>query len=576
MDELQKKKQQEMLLRTETYKEALGNDSLIKSIGVMDMNFEAYDNKQLNENDCAIFRERLMEMMMMDDIAAEDMKAKYPDIFEEAMAEKKVLNTQASRSGISKAVTDITGSKKAHAQEKMEQMSQANKLIVGKDKQEKLQRLTILSSETNEEYKKMVEETRQRIKDEFSSLSDKDMEQRLKDINEQHVADEMKYQINQKRTAIKNKLKEEGNHTEDEINEILEKTELTEEEIKEIRFKIYGGVKVVDGKEVTESGSGAKSLTDNNKLALIRDLKIKAVDSDDNYKTPEEKEKRKSEIRLDYKRLEGRLNRIERIGDEGGPCIAKDALFFEHDYVVQIDLLTNRVEREIPKYSGRNLGFDDIHRDVTRWSSPLWHANEATLESCEKAFEHINSCVQYKDINEKAQEEKKKKNPDADVIKECEQESQKIKKKTREGVEYGIGRLELFEFECKELLKTLPSSLFGPRPSYVDLLANMDTLNEVYRKAQSLMNVGRLIGRSPDLMELVPNKLQFQKTVSFIFAVGGNSGLLANRGKQLDKLMREAAKKGIKPEDVKDDLPPMQTVEDKFKEVMKKFEDGKF
>ena len=147
MDELQKKKQQEMLLRTETYKEALGNDSLIKNMGVMDMDFEAYDEHRLDENACELFRERLKEMIMMDDIAAEDMRTKYPDIFQEAMKEKVQLNTQASRSGVSKAVTDITGKKKAHAKAKMDQMSKANKLIVGKAETEELQRLTSLSRE---------------------------------------------------------------------------------------------------------------------------------------------------------------------------------------------------------------------------------------------------------------------------------------------------------------------------------------------------------------------------------------------------------------------------------------------
>lgn len=576
MDELQKKKQQEMLLRTETYKEALGNDSLIKNMGVMDMDFEAYDEHRLDENACELFRERLKEMIMMDDIAAEDMRTKYPDIFQEAMKEKVQLNTQASRSGVSKAVTDITGKKKAHAKAKMDQMSKANKLIVGKAETEELQRLTSLSREANDTYANMVRETKQRIRDEFSTLSDEDMKQRLSEINEQHVADELKYQLGQKRTAVKLQLQKEGGHTPEEIDEIVAKTALNEDEVKEVRTKIYGGVKVVDGKEVQIQGSAHTTLEEAQKLALVRDLKIKAVDSDDRYKTPEEKEKRKSEIALDYKRLDGRLVRISKIGDEGGPCTAKDALFFEQDYVVKVDLITNRVERELPQYNGGSFGFSDIHRDVARWTNPLGHADDATVESCKEAFDHISSCVQYRDLTKKASEEKKKKNPDADMIRQYEQESQGMVKATREGVEYGIGRLELFERECKELLKTMPSSLWGARPSYVDILANMDTLNEVYRKAQSLMNVGRIIGRSPDLMEFVLNKNQFKRTVSFIFAFGGNAGLLSFRGKQLDKKMREAAEKGEKAEDVKDDLAPMASLEDKYKEVLKRFEDGKF
>ena len=77
MDELQQKRQQEMLLRTQTYKEALGEDSLIKNMGVMDMDFDAYDYKRLDKDACALFRERLKEMIMIDDIAAEEMKNKY-------------------------------------------------------------------------------------------------------------------------------------------------------------------------------------------------------------------------------------------------------------------------------------------------------------------------------------------------------------------------------------------------------------------------------------------------------------------------------------------------------------------
>ncbi len=83
MDELQKKKQKEMQLRVETYKEALGTDSLVKSIGVMDMDFDAYDEKKLDADKLELFRERLKEMMLVDEQAAQDMKEKYPDIFEE-------------------------------------------------------------------------------------------------------------------------------------------------------------------------------------------------------------------------------------------------------------------------------------------------------------------------------------------------------------------------------------------------------------------------------------------------------------------------------------------------------------
>ncbi len=576
MDELQKKKQQEMLLRTETYKEALGNDSLIKNMGVMDMDFEAYDEHRLDENACELFRERLKEMIMMDDIAAEDMRTKYPDIFQEAMKEKVQLNTQASRLGVSKAVTDITGKKKAHAKAKMEQMSKANKLIVGKAETEERQRLASMSREANDSYAKMVRETKQRIQDEFSTLSDDVMQARVAEINKEHLSFEIKYATDQKKTAVKTKLQKEGGHTPEEIDEIVAKTALDLDEEKEVGAKVYGGAKVVDGKEVIIPGSGIKTLTDAQKLSLVRDLKLKAVDSDDRYKTPEEKEKRKSEIALDYKRLDGRLVRISKIGDEGGPCTAKDALFFEKDYVVKVDLLTNRVERELPQYNGGSFGFSDIHRDVARWTNPLGHADDATVESCKEAFEHISSCVQYRDLTKKASEEKKKKNPDADMIKQCERESRGMEKATREGVEYAIGRLDLFEQECKDLLKTMPSSLWSTRPSYVDILANMDTLNEVYRKAQSLMNVGRIIGRSPDLMEFVLNKNQFKRTVSFIFAFGGNAGLLSHRGKQLDKKMREAAERGEKAEDVKDDLPQVASLEDKYKDVLSRFDNGSF
>ena len=649
MDELQQKRQKEMLLRTETYKEALGEDSLIKNMGVMDMNFDAYDNKRLDENACALFRERLKEMIMIDDIAAEEMKAKYPDIFEEAMNEKVRLNTQASRTGVSKAVTDITGSKKAHAKEKMDQMSKANKLIVDKNKEESIKKLTDLSKKANDAFSDANKKLKLRIQDDFSTLTEEDMQQRVDEINKAHFDSEITYQTGQKKTIIANNLKKEG-RSQEEIDKVLADTKLTEEEIEQVRIKVYGGEITVDGKTTTIEGSSIHSLNDAQKLTLVRDKKLKAVDTDDRYKTTEEKEKRKEEITTEYKRLDSQLQRYEKVESKGGPFYAKDAMFFEKDYVIQIDKFTNRVENELKQYHGK-LGFSDIERDVARWSSPLNCANEATIEDCEQAFKHISDLVIYRDVNafearladefkiltdeeqkglselqkldlvrdkkikavdsddrykppkekEETKEEMEKRKKEIEKrkeeirseykdkkekleiqLKEFEKDrtpeaKAKEKKAAREGLEYGIGRLELFEYEGKELLKGLPSSLFGPRPLYGDLIENADLLNELYRKSQALMNVGRLIARSPHLVDLVGEgkMTSFKRTFSFVVALGANSGILVNRGKKLDERMREEMKKGKKPEEVKDPLPPMQTLEEKYMEVFSRFASGK-
>jgi hypothetical protein len=309
--------------------------------------------------------------------------------------------------------------------------------------------------------------------------------------------------------------------------------DLTEEEIAEERKKFFS----------LEGGGAGTYLKERELMDLCRDKKLKAVD-DKKDLTKEEKERIKKEIIDDYASFDINYGKyVEKLQVDGGPFSYALVMDNDSQEMKQIDVLTKKIQAANPQFNEGNMGYNDVYRDVCRWTSPLHQSHHADEERCKLAYKHVKNVNDYKT---------------------CPPE-QKVNVKGEALKSAGFLRGEMHDFtkEVKEDLKTLPSGLFGPYPSYADILKNLNEINEVYKKSQSMHNIAKLVknnGLADDLDKA--SKLMFSNDLALIHAIMQNTQQLVGLGKQWDRKMIECAKKGENPPD---NLPKVKTLEELYK-----------
>ena len=130
MDLLQKK-QKLMVQHSGYYADELEEGNVLQQSKLTEADFAAYDAGQMDEQQAESFRQRLQQMMLVDESLADStlIKTKYRDIWESAQAERTSLQTDADRTGLSKVKNDFKGKKKAAAKAKLSAIDKAKNAL---------------------------------------------------------------------------------------------------------------------------------------------------------------------------------------------------------------------------------------------------------------------------------------------------------------------------------------------------------------------------------------------------------------------------------------------------------------
>ena len=171
-DELLQKKQQ-MLQSVAVYRDSLEEDNVLRTQQQFTTDqFDAYDQGQMDETTCASFKQSIREMMLVDQTSAVALKDKYGDIWDEAQKEETRLKTDASRSGIGKAIHDITGKKKDAAKKRLNNIDSARDKLVR-------ERVRSMDVTINQEFSDMMKQLDQDIAQATVGQTEEDTYERL-------------------------------------------------------------------------------------------------------------------------------------------------------------------------------------------------------------------------------------------------------------------------------------------------------------------------------------------------------------------------------------------------------------
>jgi hypothetical protein len=175
--------------------------------------------------------------------------------------------------------------------------------------------------------------------------------------------------------------------------------------------------------------------------------------------------------------LFARHNLVGKLNEKSGAFCQKTVIYEDSQYAKDVSAVSEKyMAPRHSEFNPSNLGSEDIHRDVCRWASPI---NQAHLI---KEKDLVTACTHMKNLYAID-------TPEAIVDKEA----------SLKDLQFIGGKLSSFETELKELEKKLPADFLAGKQTYRQLLDNSDTINEYYKKSQSMVNMGAIILTSPVL-----------------------------------------------------------------------------
>ncbi len=142
----QAQKKQSLLRNQYLYDKEMADESGM-TMYLSEAELSAYDTAAPQEKANAVFvRQKLRDMMLVDEKSAEDLKEEYRDVWDEAQKEKQDLQTDASRTGLNKARHDLMGKKKKAAQARLKKIEDAKVSLergkIVRDKQQRIMNIT--------------------------------------------------------------------------------------------------------------------------------------------------------------------------------------------------------------------------------------------------------------------------------------------------------------------------------------------------------------------------------------------------------------------------------------------------
>ena len=455
-EELQAQKQQ--MVQINAYAaEQLDETNSFKHAALSQAELASLESGNLDEQTAARYRERLKDMMMIDQRSAEALKDQYGDVYKSAKKESLHLQTQASRSGLAKACLDITGKKKKAAKKKVKELADARAAALVKQ-------------------------------------GELDRENAIKELNEDFA-------------------------------------EFIQPYVKE--------GKIVPSKDLTPSSAMEM---------LLLPIDYKTMEKDE----IDRREKHNAPIKALFDPYISRHQALFlKIGPDSFGFSYMQAAYESSRYVAKINKLTGEYQKDNLKvFNEKTLGKNDIHRDVCRWISPMHKADEAKKDDVLTAYTHARDLYEI----------------DTPVaITDAE--------KSKEDLAYLVGKMDMFAEELKQFQKTAPKSIFTSTPDYNDMLLAARDINEIYKKSQSLVNIGCVVISSP-VLALLETKEQkrIKDMAEYIAAMSYLTRERVLSGRKFDKL-----KKAGQPLDYTDMVglkEKLKSAKRMLPEVSKKIREG--
>ncbi|MCR5098502.1 MAG: hypothetical protein K6B14_06095 [Lachnospiraceae bacterium] len=224
------------------------------------------------------------------------------------------------------------------------------------------------------------------------------------------------------------------------------------------------------------------------------------------------------DIFLRYSRL------VMKMDERSGGMKKRTGMYELSSDFRKVSVIAKEYATKHPEYTSENLFKDDVQRDACRWTSPIFHAHEATEDQVVEGYKHVKG---LHDIADKAV-------MDIDQV------------KAKEDFDYVVDRMDEYKAECKKFQENNPPELFSNKPPYAAMLKNNNTLNELYKKGQALLIIGKFAIQSPAMsLYTLEEQKEVYKTLVYITAMNhlckdlvGSGGASIDRdfksGKQLD------------------------------------------